>query len=169
MRIQESGMIFGDFDEANCFHIEKLDVYNRELSHHGVKSVEFILYRPEKRKLLFVEAKSSLPIREKKGWFSGEITRISQKFMDSLQMACSMWLGGHNDKAKLPDNYANFFGRGIKIVFILVIKKHKYDLDLLYIADAIKEELLKEQRIWNFSVLALNEARARENNLIIDE
>ena len=162
-------MVFGDFDEANCFHIENSDLYNKNLSRHGIKSVEFVLYRPEKNKLLFVEGKTSLSAEKSRTRFRKEITNISRKFMDSLQLTCGIWLGGHNGKIELPGNYGSFFGRGVKIIFVLVIKKRKDDFDLLYIADAIKEELLKEQRIWNFNVLALNEARARENNLIAND
>ena len=158
-------MLFGDFDEANCLHIEKLDFYNKELSFHGIKSVEFVLYRPEKSRLLFVEAKTALPIKERKGWLDSEITKISQKFMDSLQLACGIWLGGHKVKTKLPDNYANFFGKGVQIVFILVIKRREGDL--LHIADAIKTRLLKEHKLWNFSVLALNEELARNKDLVV--
>ena len=158
-------MLFGDFDEANCLHIEKLDLYNRDLSSHGIKSVEFVLYRPERSKLLFVEAKTSLSTREKKGWFDSEITKISQKFMDSLQLACGIWLRGHNSRTKLPANYANFFRKGVQIVFILVIKRRR--VDLLHIADAIKTRLLKEHKLWNFSVLVLNEELARNKNLVV--
>jgi len=162
-------MVFGDFDEANCFHIESSDLYNKDLSRHGIKSVEFVLYRPERKKLLFVEGKTSLSNEKSRSSFRREIISISRKFMDSLQLACGIWLGGHSGKVKVPSNYANFFGRGVKVVFVLVIKRRKDDFDLLYIADAIKEELLREQRIWNFSVLVLNEARARDNNLIVNE
>jgi len=158
-------MLFGDFDEANCFHIEKLDLYNRDLSSHGIKSVEFVLYRPEKNKLLFVEAKTSLPIKERQGWLNSEITKISQKFMDSLQLVCGIWLRGDNGKTKLPDNYANFFEKGVEIVFILVIKRR--GVNLLHIADAIKANLLKEHKLWNFSILVLNEELARNKDLIV--
>ena len=60
MRIFESSMIFGDFDEANCFHIEKTNLF-KTLSGKGVKSVEFVLSRPKEKRLLFVEARKTLP------------------------------------------------------------------------------------------------------------
>ena len=50
MRIIEEGLTFGDFIEADCFHIEKTDIYKR-LSGRGVKSVEFVLSKPDDNKL----------------------------------------------------------------------------------------------------------------------
>jgi len=84
MRIIEGGLTFGEFDDANCFHIEKTEIYKR-LSVKGIKSVEFILYKQEERKLLFVEAKSTLPSKDNIIVFNEELSEISSKFMDSLQ------------------------------------------------------------------------------------
>jgi len=60
MRIIEGDLKFGDFDDENFFHIEKTNIYET-LSVQGVKSVEFILNKPEKNELLFVEGKTTLP------------------------------------------------------------------------------------------------------------
>ena len=46
MRFIESDMCFGDFDEANCYHIDKEGgYYKTKLSAYGIKSVDFILNR----------------------------------------------------------------------------------------------------------------------------
>jgi hypothetical protein len=166
MRIIEEGLTFGDFDEANCFHIEKTDIYT-QLSGKGIKSVEFVLYKPEDRKLLFIEGKKTLPAKNNKISFDEEISEISYKFMDSLQLACGIWFGGHNSKVEIPKNGTSFFGYGVQIVFILVVKNRTGDL--LHIADRIKKQLPKEHRLWKFEVLVLNESKASEERLIVLE
>ena len=166
MRIFEEGLTFGEYDEADCFHIEKTDIY-KKLSGKSIKSVEFILHRPEARKLLLVEGKNTLPAKNNRAAFSEEITDISYKFMDSLQLACGIWFGGHNSIVKVPKNGMNFFRYGVQIVFVLVIKNRKGNL--LHIADRIKQQLMKEHRLWKFEILVLNEELAKKENLIISE
>ena len=166
MRIVEDGLTFGDYSDADCFHIEKTDVYNR-LSGKGVKSVEFVLYQPEKSKLLFVEGKSTLPAKGNAIAFNGELIDISHKFMDSLQLACGIWFGGHNQYVKVPENSADFFRYGVQIVFVLVIKNRKGQL--LHIADRIKQHLSKEHKLWRFEVLVLNESDAQREKLVVVE
>ena len=160
-------MVFGNFDKANCFHIEKMEIYSRDLSRHGVKSVEFVLYRPETNKTLFVEGKTSVSIEKGRGRFQRDISDISQKFMDSFNFAFGIWLGGHRGRMELPKNYARFFGRGVQVIFILVIKNCRSDL--LHIADVIKQRLLKEQRLLKFKVYAMDEAGAYRNNLLAEK
>jgi hypothetical protein len=166
MRIIEGDLTFGDFHEADCFHIEKTDIYD-VLSRKGIKSVEFILFRSKENELLFVEGKKSLPSKDSIIRFSEEISNISQKFMDSLQLACGIWFGGHNKEVEVPKNVRDFFKYGVQIVFILVIKNR--EKDLLTIAEKIKKHLLKERRLWKFEVLAMNEKKACEKKLVIME
>jgi len=166
MRIDEQGIIFGDYNDADCFHIEKTDLYT-SLSGKGVKSVEFILHQPDNRKLLFIEGKSTLPAKKSVDAFKKEISEISQKYMDSLQLACGIWFGEHNNKVEVPENGANFFRYGEQIVFVLVIKNRKGNL--IYIADMIKRQLQKEYRLWRFEVLVLNEDDARKKQLVVCE
>jgi len=166
MRIAEDGLIFGDYNADDCFHIEKTDVYVR-LSGKGVKSVEFILHQPDDRKLLFVEGKSTLPAKGNADAFNEEVTVISQKFMDSLQLACGIWFGEHNQEVEMPKNAENFFKFGEQIVFVLVIKNRKGNL--IYIADKIKQLLSREHRLWRFEVLVLNENDAQRKKLVIQE
>ena len=82
-------------------------------------------------------------------------------------MACGIWFGGHNSKVLIPKNGLRFFSYGVLIVFVLVIKNRKGNL--LHIADRIKQQLLKEHRLWKFEIIVLNEELARRENLIISE
>lgn len=55
----ESGMTFGPFDDEKIFYIEK----SKMLKHcQGIRPVEFV-YHKKKYVLMFIEAKSSSPIK----------------------------------------------------------------------------------------------------------
>ena len=58
IKIQESEMSFGEFQEENLFHIEKSKIY-KNLG-DGIKTVEFIL-RYDEKSIVFLEAKKSCP------------------------------------------------------------------------------------------------------------
>ena len=166
----ESGMTFGDFCKENCFWVEKSKLYNKSLKHLGFKSVEFVLYQEDAsnndNKLLFVEAKTSLRIEDTANKFSAEITNISQKFMDSLQLICGAWHGGRRDSVPLPANFSKFYDAGKRIVFLLVVKTINKD-DLLIVKDTISRQLLKERRLWQFDVWVLDEELAVKEELIL--
>lgn len=57
--IEESGAIFGPFNEADLFHIEKSEIL-RKLG-DKIKTVEFVVVRNDNHALVFVEAKSKCP------------------------------------------------------------------------------------------------------------
>ena len=166
MRIDEEGLLFGDFELSDCFHIEKTKLYSK-LSGRGFKSVEFVLHRPQKHELLFVEGKTTLPSIDNKVKYNDEIVEISQKFMDSLQLTCGIWFGRHNGNVAVPANSSYFFSYGIQIVFVLVIKNRKGNL--VRIAEEIKRKISREHKLWRFDVLVLNEDDARTHNLVVLE
>ena len=61
MRIQESDMVFGEFDESDCCYIDREGgYYKTKLSGYGIKSVDFVLHHENRNKLLFVEARKSI-------------------------------------------------------------------------------------------------------------
>ena len=164
MRFCESGMTFGDFSESDCFRIEKSEVYIR-LSGKGIKTTDFLLHKPEDNKLLFVEAKETLPAKKNREAFNAEIAHISHQFMDSLQLSCGIWFGEHNKTADVPKNSVNFFRYGVQIVFVLVVKERTGSL--LYIADKIKQQLPKEHKLWRFDVIVLNKESAQKAKLVV--
>jgi len=108
-----------------------------------------------------------LPAKNNVEAFKKEVTEISQKFMDSLQLTCGIWFGEHNRNVTVPENCTNFLRYGEQIVFVLVIKNRKGNL--VYIADMIKQLLLKEHRLWRFEIVVLNEDDAFEKKLVIHE
>ena len=166
MQINEDGLLFGNFEPSDCFHIENTKLYSK-LKGRGFKSVEFVLHKPEERKLLFVEGKTTLPAADNIDKYDEEIAHISQKFMDSFQLSCGIWVGQYNSKVDLPANSAQFFMCGVQIVFVLVIKNRRGNL--VRIAEKIKRKLSREHRLLQFEVLVLNEEDARTYQLVVSE
>ena len=166
MQIREAGLLFGEFDESDCFHIEESKIYSR-LKGKGYKSVEFVLRLPDRNELLFVEGKTSLPSEQNVERFHEEIDNISQKFMDSVLLTTGIWFGEHS-KAGAPSNADAFFTYGTQIVFTLVIKNRTWD-GLSYIAECIMKKLRREHRLMRFKVLVLREEDAIKRKLVIGD
>ena len=97
-----SGMKFIDIGSDNCFRIEDSKLYQKSLSHLGFKSVEFVNYHAAENinesKLIFIEAKTTLRQTCNGSRIADEVTDISQKFMDALQIICGIWHGSRKDK-----------------------------------------------------------------------
>ena len=165
MRIQEEGLIFGDFDEENCFHIEDTRIYNR-LRGQEYSSVEFVLHRPDANELFFVEGKTSLPDKKNLEDLDENIREISKKFMDSFHLACGIWFGGHSKRVETPLNAASFFTYGTQVVFVLVIKNRRGKLS--GIKEKINLALKRERRLLGFEVRVVSEEIAVEAKLVVD-
>ena len=175
MRLYDSGsdITFGNFSTADCFHIEKTHLYLKSLSTHGVKSVEFILHRPdtEPKRTMLIEAKKTLATEgATTRSFREEVAEIAQKFRDSLQLAYNIWLGGHTGKVQISANFPQFFERGCEMRLVLVIKERK-EMDNTKIADAIQRHLTKDVKMWGtlvkFKVKVLKEHEAVSRKLAI--
>ena len=165
-----SGMRFKDFGSDNCYLMEESRLYQKSLKHLGYKTVEFVVSHSvanmEEHKLVFVEARTTLRPRSTKTRFDNEITDISQKFMDALQIICGVWHGGRKGKVPLPTGFSRFRDDGRKIIFLLVVKNGDKK-ELLTVADSIYRKLLKENRLWKFEVKVLNEGLAIKENLVL--
>ena len=77
MKITESHMEFGEFEESNVFHIEESSQY-KLIKTHGVSCCEFILLRDDK--LFLVEAKESCPRAVREGYPEGEKEKQLKNF-----------------------------------------------------------------------------------------
>ena len=77
-------MVFGPFEEADVFEIEKSNV-NQMIGEH-IRTVEFVISR-EENQILFIEAKSSSPQeRTSKERYDEFITEIVEKFVQSFEI-----------------------------------------------------------------------------------
>jgi len=159
--ITESGM---DFINENTFQIEKSAVYKN--SGKGIRSVEFV--RVKENKLLFVEAKASLPnpdnsSKENLGEFQEQIKEICDKFIHSLNLFSSVKVGvveeTFPDDFTLPDK--------VSLVFLLVVRDYKFDW-----CKPTKEKLIATlpsylKKIWRPTVFVINHKTATKKNLTI--
>ena len=173
MRYYEKGsdIWFGDFDDADFYHIEQTSIYQKRMNPRGISTAEFLLIQSDDkasgRKLLVIEAKKTLAATGTDD-FHANLKKIARQFMDSLLLAFGIWLGSHdkNSKDELPLNYIHFFENGRSILFVLVIKKREEDM--INIADTLKSEYLrKERRILGFDVLVMNEEQAQRAGLVM--
>lgn len=167
MEINESGMIFGPYEECKCCHIEKSQIYNR--IQDGIKICEFLLLK-EKQKILIVEAKSSSPHPSTRPNFEDFINEIYEKMLNtfSLYMACRLKRHGNHLFRLLPQklNITNI--KKLHVKFILVIPKHKEEW-CSALQDALHKKLHKTIKTWRLdanSVAVINEAIARAHKLI---
>lgn len=164
MTFEESGMIFGEFDDENIFIIEKSNLYKS--IGKGVKIAEFVLLQ-ESNKLIFLEAKSSSPRDDNKIIFEKFISDIVEKLRNALELFISGNLEiiniNKDDNLKLL-NINDF--KNSRIKFYLVINGHNIEW-LKPIQLALESELIVQRKIWNIDVAVLNDTMAREVMLIV--
>jgi hypothetical protein len=171
--IKESGLLFGEYPDADVFQIEKSAIYQK-LS-DNVKAVEFILKRDEKT-ILWVEAKSSSPNpknTENAAKFDLFLSEVCKKFEHSLSLFVSAIL------KRIPDTH-NEISRQLremdyeKVSFklILVIKGHN-EIWLQPIADGLKRKLITCMKIWHVDpikdIVVINDEGAKHYNLTVSE
>ena len=168
--ISESEMNFGDFDEANIFHIEKSRIY-KELG-TGIKTVEFIL-KYKKDTILFLEAKKTCPNEsnknestDKTAKFEEYYTALTEKFVSSLHLYIAAMVGRFQDISEVGSELMPANGlQDMELKFCLVIKNAKIE----WLAGPMAElnaRLFKIRKIWRVQIVVLNEELAKERKLI---
>lgn len=164
VQIEESNMIFGDFEEDKIFKIEKSKLYNKIGS--GIKVVEFIFLKNE-NELDFIEAKSSSPRPTKENYirFNEFIDEISDKFIHSFNLFYSAILKRNKDYGELSSNFFELDNSRVKLKFILVIRGHEIEW-LLPISDALKKKLSYQNTIWRSEVIVMNDSIANRYDLV---
>lgn len=169
--IQESDMTFGAYNKEDVFHIEKSKICQElQDSKSSIKTVEFILLKNQK--LLFVEAKTSTanyaeaPTSEEKKKKQEEfIQEITQKWMDSLHIYCSLILKRIHS-CEFPKKLSTEEVITGDFVPILVVK-NGYKDSLIPLRDLLWEKLKSERKIWNIkNILILNEELAQKYHLL---
>lgn len=160
--IPESGMIFGPFPEEYCFQIEKSKIYNK--LQNGLQIAEFLLFQPNKNKLLVVEAKSGSPDptnQESKESFEDYITKVSQKLLNAFTLGLALCLERHIDnKDEISTCFKEITHNSVKIALLLVIKGHKEEW-LIPITEALQKRLKTISKIWPLEIYAINEKAAQ--------
>lgn len=164
IQINESNMIFGDFEEDKVFQIESSKLHKNV--GNGIKVVEFILLS-KKDELSFIEAKSSSPkpVKDNIIRFNEFINEISDKFIHSFNLYYSAVLRRCKECHELNSRFVDLDNSQIKFKFILVIKVHRIEW-LMPLSDALKEKLAYHNTIWKSQVVVLNDEQAKEYKLI---
>jgi hypothetical protein len=164
--IHESGVTFGDFEDADIFLIEQA-VAHSKLHENGVKSVEFVLRQEFSGKhpvVSLVEAKSSIP-RDAKEFFND----VRQKMTQSLAVWFCAVLGRHSALNKLlPDRQHGVKVLSLPLKLILVVPKAP-DAMLPQLTDQFRQALRTDRKCWaieHSAILVLNESRAIKHGLV---
>jgi hypothetical protein len=152
-------------DDKNFFHIEKSKIY-KNLSNSAISTVEFLIHKTDSNVLFFIEAKRNFIEPDDNSIFSKKIDDIKKKFIDSFQLACSIWFERHGTDNKIPSNYREFFTKGTKFYFVLIVKNLP-DKALMYLNKSIINGLNRERMIWGIDVIVMNEKKARDRKFIV--
>lgn len=164
VEINESNMVFGEFEEDKVFQIEKSIIHNK--IGNGIKVVEFILLK-NTNELNFIEAKSSSPRPTKDNIirFDEFIGEISDKFIHSFNLYYSAILKRNENYSEINNKFFQLDNSKLKLKFILVIKNHEIDW-LMPISEALKKNLSYHNTIWKSEIVVINEEIAKKHQLI---
>jgi len=161
IRIKESNMVF-EFDNEHVFMIEN-SLLHKSIGDR-IKSVEFIVSLNE-NELYFVEAKSSSPkpVPDNNQRFDLFVNEISEKFIHSFNMFISALLE-RNKFDEIPQKLFELKKDKIDFKFILIIKDHAIEW-LPPLQLAIQKKILPHLKIWDGTVLLMNEDLAKQYRL----
>ena len=171
--IEESGAVFGPFNEADLFHIEKSEIL-RKLG-DKIKTVEFVVVRNDNQALVFVEAKKSCPnsahrydSRERKQKYEKYFTDIVQKIEDSIRVTLAGILGRYGISREVGQNMQGLRALGKRpLQFVLVLTDPKVKDDWLPSPKAeLERRLLSIRKTWGLEVIVMNRELAETYHLI---
>lgn len=167
MKIEESGMTFGEFDELDIFQVE-----NFTGMIVGSKAVEFVWKKNQRNIIVFVEAKSSISKPNNKPDFDNNINEIYRKFLDSLLVLFSIHCDRNIEiKENISTRFHNIDWKNMKIYFHLVVKDFKQEW-LPPISDALRKNCKHFLNIFKIPVehmAVINESMAIEKGLVISK
>jgi hypothetical protein len=161
--IEESGLLFGEYDEEKFFHIEKSSIYKS--FEDKTRVVEFILYN-KNNAILFVEAKSSSPKPGNQVEFDPYINEIYEKFSHSVDLFFSMVIKRTADyKNEMPAYFKSADYSSVEIKLVLVINGHETGW-LSPITTALHNKLKRKIKIWRLQLIVLNHELAGKYGLL---
>lgn len=159
----ESKMVFGPFEEADVFEIEKSNV-NQMIGEH-IRTVEFVMCR-EENQILFIEAKSSSPQeRTSKERYDEFITEIVEKFVQSFEIYDTLRYNRYHINKGMGEHLKQQEWDKVEIKFVLVIHGHEKEW-LAPLREALIKNMSAYLKIWKSAVVVLNDEMAKRYNLI---
>ena len=171
--IEESGAIFGPFNEADLFHIEKSEIL-RKLG-EKIKTVEFVVVRNYNQALVFVEAKSKCPNaanshenEEKEKKYEEFFHDVVQKIEDSIRVTLAAILGRYGISREVGQNMQGLTALAKRpLQFVLVLTDPKVKDDWLPSPKAeLERRLLSIRKTWGLEVIVMNRELAETYHLI---
>ncbi|MGR7921231.1 hypothetical protein ACU6RQ_09000 [Zobellella denitrificans] len=162
--IQESGLTFGPFVPDSIFRVERSPCVAR-LS--GIKACEFAWWSADDGKLIFIEAKSTIPSaknspQEYEQYFSDML----EKFDNSLQLLLAGGWIRHTDlAAELSKLIPDLDWQQAEILFYLVVPKAPREY-LGALTDKLTQILGRQLKIWRARAFVINEQMARDKGLL---
>ena len=163
--IEESGMIFGPFEDEKIFQIETSPLFTR--LGKGLKIAEFVLLRdfPAKpREAWFIEAKSNAPLQH-----AVFVEEIRQKFTNSVQLTFAACLKRHGQAEEhLSEAFVNLNLETCTLKCVLVINKFPKAW-MPALRDSLNKAMSSLTKTMGFkpgSIIVINDEMARAHNLI---
>jgi hypothetical protein len=161
--INESGLLFGDYNDDDVFQIEKSKIHD-SLSDCS-KTVEFIV-RCNTNTVYFIEAKSSSPQPGNEKDFSAFINDISEKIRHSVDLFFALVVKRIEDaNHEFPVHFQKADYSDINITALLVINGHQKEW-LPPLKDALTQQLKRVIKTWNVKIAVLNHELALDCKLI---
>lgn len=164
--IQESGLSFGPFMPDTIFRVEHSPCVAR-LS--GIKACEFAWWSANDNKLIFIEAKSSVP-NPQRNWQDYEqyFSDMLEKFDNSLQLLLAGNWARHTDlAAELNRLMPVLDWQQAEIIFYLVIPGAPRQF-LSALTDKLAKTLERQLKIWRARAFVINEQMARDKGLLTE-
>ena len=163
VKIVESGMVFGPFQDWEVFRIEQSRLLQKC---NGSKTVEFI-YRKKKNMLYFIEAKQSSAVISKgnKENYERFLTEIKYKFEDSFDLLMTALLGRRDDHGEINATIKKIDYEKLNFYFFLIIKGHE-ETWLPPLREELEKRLKHFLTIWNGKLIVLNDKLALEEGII---
>lgn len=170
--IHESGANFGPFKDKDLFHIEKSTTYN--ILGKGVKTVEFICARDDRKSFVLVEAKKTCPNERNREESPTKIEKyddyyasIVQKVEDSLQILVATLLERFKFDEGVGENLRKIRIANADFKFVLVLTSLDVKEDWLAGPKAeLERRLLRLRKIWGLKVIVMNQEMAKRLRLV---
>lgn len=162
--IKESDLVFGPFKCSQVFQVEKSE-YARQRQH--IKACEFALWDDKKGTLVLVEAKKSVPNpQNSQQEYQLFWQQIHDKFDNTMQLLLLGTLERPDTlRVELPEDMRALPWSTLKLVLYLVVPNVP-DNFLPDLTNRFRQQMLRQQRLWQAELFVINRAKAHQKHLI---
>ncbi|MBE0469905.1 MAG: hypothetical protein IBX55_10420 [Methyloprofundus sp.] len=162
VQIEESGVLFGDFELDDLFQIEKSTAVDS--LGDGIHKVECVVHQEQNKHIVFLEAKSSYP-RQADDFFQ----EIKAKMLHSITIWFAAVAGRYPDiKTDIGANLQKTATLKKPIHLVLVVPNMPIE-HCIGATDKFRQCLNLERRLWNIKdnhIRVLNTEKAKQFGLV---